>query len=83
MVLPKIVSVSWESNDKIIVGQSNNLIVKVEEEILEKAYLFDKNGLKIVDAQGNQVFTKNVEDNYYSNYSGQEIDNFVQEVLGA
>lgn len=82
MVLPKIVSVSWDSNDKIIVGQSNNLVVKVEEEILEKAYLFDKNSLKIVDAQNNQVFTKNIEDNYYSNYSGQEIDSFIQEVLG-
>lgn len=82
MVLPKIISVSWESSDKIIIGQSNNLIVKVEEEILEKAYLFDKNNLKIVDIQGNQIFTKNIEDNYCSNYSGQEIDSFVQEVLG-
>lgn len=81
MVLPKIISISWESNDKIIIGQSNNLIVKVEEEILEKAYLFDKNALKMIDVQGNQIFTKNIEDNYYSGYSGQEIDDFITEVL--
>lgn len=82
MVLPKIVSVSWESNDKIIIGQSNNLVVKVEEEVLEKAYLFDGNKLRMVDLENKQMFTKDVEDNYYSRYSGLQIDNFVQEVLG-
>ena len=82
MILPKIISISWESNDKIIIGQSNNLIVKVEEEILEKACLFDCNKLKILDSENKQMFTKDIEDNYYSKYSGLQIDNFIQEVLG-
>ena len=82
MVLPKIISISWESNDKIIIGQSNNLIVKVEEEILEKAYLFDSDKLRLIDSQNKQMLTKDIEDNYYSKYSGLQIDNFIQEVLG-
>lgn len=82
MVLPKIISISWESNDKIIIGQSNNLIVKVEEEILEKAYLFDNNKLRMLDSENKQMFTKDVEDNYYSKHSGLQIDSFIQEVLG-
>ena len=82
MVLPKIISISWESNDKIIIGQSNNLIVKVEEEILEKAYLFDNNKLRMLDSENKQMFTKDVEDNYYSKQSGLQIDSFIQEVLG-
>lgn len=82
MVLPKIISISWESNDKIIIGQSNNLIIKVEEEILEKAYLFDSNKLRMLDSENKQMFTKDMEDNYYSKYSGLQIDSFIQEVLG-
>ena len=82
MVLPKIISVSWDSNDKIIVGQSNNLVVKVKEEVLEKAYLFDSDKLRLTDSQNKQMFTKDVEDNYYSKYSGMQIDSFIQEVLG-
>lgn len=82
MVLPKIVSVSWDSNDKVIAGQSNNLVVKVEEEVLEKAYLFDSDKLRLTDSQNKQMFTKDVEDNYYSKYSGMQIDSFIQEVLG-
>lgn len=82
MVLPKIISVSWDSNDKIIIGQSNNLIVKVEEEILEKAYLFDSNKLRMFDSENKQMFTEDVEDNYYSRHNGLQIDSFIQEVLG-
>lgn len=82
MVLPKIISVSWDSNDKIIVGQSNNLVVKIKEEVLEKAYLFDSNKLRMLDSQNKQMFTKDVEDNYYSRHNGLQIDSFIQEVLG-
>ena len=82
MLLPKIISISWESNNKIITGQSNNLIVKVKEEILEKAYLFDSDKLRMFDSKNKQIFTKDVEDNYYSKYSGLQIDGFIQEVLG-
>lgn len=81
MILPKIVSVNWDYQGNLITGQSNNLIVKVEEEVLEKAYLFDSNNIR-VQSNNQEIFTKNIEDNYYSKYTIQQMDDFIMEVLG-
>lgn len=81
MILPKIVSVNWDYQGNLITGQNNNLIVKVEEEVLEKAYLFDSNNIR-VRSNNQEIFTKNIEDNYYSKYTIQQMDDFIMEVLG-
>lgn len=81
MILPKIVSVNWDYQGNLITGQNNNLIVKVEEEVLEKAYLFDSNNIR-VQSNNQEIFTKNIEDNYYSKYTIQQMDDFIMEVLG-
>ena len=82
MNIPQITNVLLQKTNPVLAGTSVvTLIVTTAENQIEKAYLYDNNSNQIIDSNSNIVFSKNLEDNYYSQYSGLEIDNFITEVI--
>lgn len=82
MNIPQITNVLLQKTNPVLAGTSVvTLIVTAIENQIEKAYLYDNSSNQIIDSNSNIVFSRNLEDNYYSQYSGLEIDNFVTEVI--
>lgn len=82
MNIPQITKVLLQKTNPVLAGTSVvTLIVTAIENQIEKAYLYDNSSNQIIDSNSNIVFSKNLEDNYYSQYSGLEIDNFITEVI--
>lgn len=82
MNIPQITNVLLQKTNPVLAGTSVvTLIVTTAENQIEKAYLYDNSSNQIIDSNSNIVFSKNLEDNYYSQYSGLEIDNFITEVI--
>ena len=82
MNIPQITNVLLQKTNPVLAGTSVvTLIVTAIENQIEKAYLYDNSSNQIIDSNSNIIFSKNLEDNYYSQYSGLEIDNFITEVI--
>lgn len=82
MNIPQITKVLLQKTNPVLAGTSVvTLIVTAIENQIEKAYLYDNSSNQIIDSNSNIIFSKNLEDNYYSQYSGLEIDNFITEVI--
>ena len=85
MIIPKITSVKIERDEgsSVIAGATYvNLIVKVMEEILRKAYLYDSNNILIKDVNNDTVFSNDLELDFFKlDYEVKDINDFIKEVL--
>lgn len=90
MILPKIISVVVQKGEPFIAGSSAaNLLVRVEELQIEKAYLYaapdiEKNETKpqlVIDKQNRVICTRNWEDRYVSLFTGEQMNSFIKGVL--
>lgn len=85
MILPKITSVKIERDEgsSVIAGATYvNLIVKVMEEILEKAFLYDFDNILIKDINNKVVFSNDSEKDFTKlDYRIEDINDFIKEVL--
>ena len=85
MILPKITSVKIERDEgsSVIAGATYvNLIVRVMEEILEKAFLYDFDNILIKDINNKVVFSNDSEKDFTKlDYTIEDINDFIKEVL--
>lgn len=82
MIIPIIQNVELQYNYPVIAGSSViNILATIGEKEILKAYLYDNNSNHLIDLNNNLLFSANLDDNYYSNYTGEQIDNFISEVL--
>lgn len=85
MILPKITSVKIERDEgsSVIAGATYvNLIVKVLEEIFQKAFLYDSNNILIKDINDNVICSNDEELDFFKlDYEIKDINDFIKEVL--
>lgn len=85
MIIPKIASVKIERDEgsSVIAGATYvNLIVKVLEEIFQKAFLYDSNSILIKDINDNIIYSNDEELDFFKlDYEIKDINDFIKEVL--